>query len=147
MRAKLEEAVQTVKNICKLLMSYGVLDAAASYDGNGDSGDMTVSVKHEHRVLVGIGHAIPNATDGHTFTPTVWCNIDYFFRNIVQEKDTLVTQKTIDDLQDALLALLPEDWAYDDGGYGEIEIDVVRGEIRVEHNERIVEVRTTTKNY
>lgn len=128
-------------------MSYGVLDAAASYDGNGNSGEMNVSVKYEQRTPVSIGHSISTANESSPFSTAAWCNIDYFFRNIVKEKDTLVTQKTIDDLQDALLQLLPEYWDHDDGGYGEIEIDVVRGEIRVEHNERVVEVRTTTKTY
>lgn len=148
-RPTVEEAVQTVKNICKLLMSYGVLDAAASYDGNGNSGEMNVSVKYEQRTPVLIGHSISTANESSPFSAAAasWCNIDYFFRNIVKEKDTLVTQKTIDDLQDALLQLLPEYWDHDDGGYGEIEIDVVRGEIRIEHNERVVEVRTTTKTY
>ena len=128
-------------------MSYGVLDVGASYDGSGDFGELTVSVMYEQRTPVLIGHSISTANDNGPFSTKSWCHIDYFFRNIIKEKDAVVTQKTIDELQDALLQLLPEYWNYDDGSFGEIEIDVVKGEIKVEHNERIVEVRTTTKTY
>lgn len=132
-------------------MSYGVLDVGASYDGSGDQGELTVSVMYEQRTPALIGHSISTANDSanasSTFAAHSWCHIDHFFRNIVKEKDAVVTQKIIEEFKEALLELLPEYWTVDDGSFGEIEIDLVKGEIKVEHNERVVEIRTTTKTY
>jgi hypothetical protein len=146
-----EENITTIKNFCKIAQSYGVMRIEATYDGSGDSGDINISVAHQipqTAIVPGAPPARPAFPDDTIRNPYLRHeDLSYFFRNIIKEKDALVTETKILEFEDAVTDLLPDYWVNDDGSFGEITINVFEGTVKIEHNERVVEINTSNYDY
>jgi hypothetical protein len=143
-----EEAVRVIKNFCQLAASYNANAIYASYDGSGDSGCMDVSIKHERFPLPTgeIGNS-SQRLESDTIRQFSYTAIGYFFKDIIKQSNTLITKEKIDEVEQAMMDLLPGGWEINDGSYGEITADVATGQITVEHNERYTEVNSSTQRY
>lgn len=147
-RKPVEQAVQTIKNFCKFAASYDIKKIIGSYDGSSDSGNMTIEVKTITPQVDAPGEVTGNQLYSEAGAPQYRYNeLHRFFRDITSQPDTLITSKTLNDFEDAMYELLPGGWEINDGSYGEITVDVATGEINVEHNERIVEINSSTHTY
>lgn len=145
-----EENVAIIRQFCRLAQSYGVLSIEANYDGSGDSGDIDFMVRSDPRpsTVSTFGHVIAPVSPNDTANTNLRCEVlRWFFREIVKQKDTLITERKIDEFEQAVCDLLPDYWANDDGAFGEIQIDIFEHEIKIEHNERVVEINTHNFTY
>jgi len=143
-----EENVQTIKQFCKLLASYNVYMIHGSYDGSGDSGDMDISVQWRRTDAPPVGntnltyYGESAGSDGGE-----WNSLSVACPRLTGVKDAIITDKMVNDFEDALFALIPGGWEINDGSFGEIEITVATGAIDVTHNERYTEVNTSHREY
>ena len=60
---------------------------------------------------------------------------------------TKVPQKLLDAMETAVYYLLPVGFENNDGGYGEITIDIQNKKVALEHNERVIEVDYSEKEF
>jgi hypothetical protein len=58
-----------------------------------------------------------------------------------------VPQKLLDAMETAVCYLLPGGFENNDGGYGEITIDIQNKKVKLEHNERVVDVEVSEQNF
>lgn len=145
-RKPLEQSIQTIKNFCKFAASYNVKEILGSYDGSSDSGSMTIEVKSLAVIpqLDVPGNQFRSESGSPQYT---YRELHRFFEDIVNQPDTLINNKTLSDFEDAMYELLPGGWEINDGSYGEITVDVGTGDIEVQHNERIVDIHSSTHTY
>jgi hypothetical protein len=134
---KEKEAVDTIKDTCKLLRTMGVTSVTCTYDGSGDSGDMQ-DIMLVSGALVGenSSKSLQNFVDRHVST--------------VETSKQLFTQKMADALENALWKIVSDNfpgWENEDGAFGEIDVTVEDGKIKVEHNQRYTEVNTYEKEF
>lgn len=142
-----EENVQTIKQFCKLLASYSVYMIHGSYDGEGDSGDMDISIQWQNNTEQSVGHTAPAYGDQAPSNGGAWDSLSVARPRLTGVKDAIITDKMVDDFEDALFALIPGGWEINDGSFGEIDVIVATGAIDVTHNERYSEVNTSHRTY
>lgn len=134
--------ISVIKNFCKLLSGHAVAEVTASYDGSGDSGCLDVMFR-----MAPEPRQVPGPRPDNITVNSVWKNLFDFSKQLLASKDPLITQEKISEFEDALYELLPGGWEIDDGSYGEITVDMNDFKIRVEHNERITEVNSSSAEY
>jgi hypothetical protein len=115
------EALQTAKvPILSALAALGVAHVVITYDGEGDGGQ--------------IDTIIATSADEQEIS------LDVHFGG-ADEKRTL--RDAIDDLGWGCLDAYHAGFEINDGGYGEITIDVAEGTLTIDHNDRVVDVSNT----
>jgi hypothetical protein len=142
-----EENVQTIKQFCKLLASYNVYMIHGSYDGSGDSGDMDISIQWQNKTEQPVGHTAPAYGDQAPSNGGAWDSLSSARKRLTEVKDAIITNKMVDDFEDAMFQLIPGGWEINDGSFGEIDVTVATGAIEVTHNERYTEVNTSHREY
>lgn len=138
-----DDAIQTVKQFCKLAASYNATHFHAEYDGSGDSGDMDihVTVSAPPNRVAGAGIREGLRVESVTEPFRQWLD------RISALPQTLITKQAGDTFKRACFELLPMGWEINDGSYGEVIVEVVGEKITIEHNERYMEVRNETFNF
>jgi len=134
-----EMSAETIKNFCSILQAANVVRVEGSYDGSGDSGDITTRFQVD----------TPRRNPGNHPPST---QSQFFSDHVMRERmttgpDAVTTQDMFDEFINAMFDLLPGGWEIDDGSYGDIIVDVLTKEITVEHNERYTDVRSSTERY
>jgi hypothetical protein len=140
-----------IKNFCKILSAHNVTSVTMEYNGEGDSGDGDFSIRlprANNNVGVnrnlGSGDSAPGGTEYRGFRTF----IDELLRKHAQNGEpTLVTREKADEFEDAVFQLLPGGWEINDGSYGVVTVDVASGKITVDHNERVVDINSSTHTY
>lgn len=137
------DSITTIKNFCRLLASHNITHVVGEYDGSGDSGDMTISVK------VSVPERPGNRLDSHDSAPgqSIFRQIHEVIDGIIAQKNSLITRENYNAFEDAMFDLLPGGWEINDGSFGEIHITVGTGHVSTTHNERYTEVNTTENEY
>ncbi|NBT75131.1 hypothetical protein EBZ80_24230 [bacterium] len=137
-----------IKDLCPLLEAIGVTRIEAEYDGSGDSGDFNSftfvfddpTVQNDVSVL----NNMQSNRNTHMY-------LDQFRRTHCTSADAtkppIMTDAQLAALRDACFDLLPGGWEINEGSFGTIVVDVRRRKVRMEHNERIVEVATTNTEW
>jgi hypothetical protein len=131
------KAVATLKASIIAFGKLGLDSARWSYDGSGDSGDIEevtfVRAPFED-TPVGAPESVMSDTE---------------FKAEVKAKLSAEEQALIDEsaLNKAVFSLMPPGFENNEGGYGEVVLDVVTGAIQVQHNERYTEVNYSETNY
>ena len=143
----MEENIQTIKQFCKLLASYKVYMIHGSYDGSGDSGDMDISVQWQNNTEQPAGHTAPAYGDQAPSNGGAWDALSVARKRLTGVKDAIITDKMVEDFEDAMFQLIPGGWEINDGSFGEIDVTVSTGAIEVTHNERYTEVNTSHREY
>ena len=135
-------SIVIIKNFCRLLSSHAVTEVTASYDGSGDSGNMDVSFRVATAAAQRIGPmpAQPQVNG-------IWHPSQTFFNLPDVKADPLITKTKIDEFEDALYEMLPGGWEINDGSYGEITVDMDSFKVRIEHNQRITDVHSSSAEY
>lgn len=135
--------VEQLKEICPLLAAIGVTSVIAEYEGSGDSGDFNnICFRFYDQFTAHDGEAVESSTNGRRMY------FDDFKRVHATATDKpIISAEKLDEFSDTLWQLLPGGWEINEGSYGQIEIDVANGKVKHEHNERIVEVNTTTNEW
>lgn len=141
------DAVQQIKNFCKLLSAYGISRVEATYDGSGDSGDITE--------VEGIRQLTQQEIDarvaiGKQTNPTGLERVslqDWLEKNVFRKPDALITKVQYEDFLDNLFSLLPAGWEINDGSFGEVTVIVGEEKITIDHNARYVEINSETFSY
>lgn len=135
-----------LKELCPLLAAIGVTRVVTTYDGSGDSGDLSdTRFCFFDRYSEHDNDAADSSTNGRYM---------YFdqFKNVhatptPSNPKPLITPEMLDEFYDLLFRLLPGGWEINEGSYGDIEIDVAKSKIRLVHNERIVETSTSRREW
>lgn len=73
--------------------------------------------------------------------------IAHIYCTDVNDKRVDVPQKLLDALENAIYHLLPSGFEINDGSYGEVTIDIQNKKIKLEHNERVIEVNSSEQNF
>lgn len=144
--AQVPEYVTTVRNFCQLLSGTGAHMIMASYDGSGDSGDMDISVQVKRESLDSSNGQI-NTASANTGSIYDWRPLRCFVDPIIAQKNSLITTQMLEEFIDAMYDFLPGGWEINDGSFGEINVEVANGRVSVEHNERIVDINTSSAVY
>ena len=134
--------ITIIKNFCRLLASHTVTEVTASYDGSGDSGNMDVTFR-----IAPPPKQTPGPVPSDAPVIDSWSSSHEFFKTPTVKKDPLITKEKIAEFEDALYEMLPGGWEIDDGSYGEITVDMRDFKVRIEHNERITEVNSSSAEY
>jgi hypothetical protein len=137
-----DDAIQTVKQFCKLAASYNVITFFGSYDGSGDSGDMDISVT-THVPAPQTPGASRNGTGVESVTQPFRRWLDY----VTALPNSLITEQAGTRFEAACFELLPMGWEINDGSYGELTVHAINEEITIEHSERFTDVRHETFNF
>ena len=136
---------QIIQNVCSLLSALGVTQIKATYDGSGDSGDLD-----DITFYFGGGTATEQPDYGFHAGHTNGMSL-YSFKQqyvaAVEEKRQIVKNEQLDAFTEAIFYFLPGGWEIDAGSFGELVIDVKKGTIAHEHNERVTETHTTHNTY
>ena len=135
-----------LKELCPLLAAIGVTRVVTTYDGSGDSGDLSdTRFCFFDRYSENDHEAADSQTNGRYM---------YFdqFKNAhatptPSNPKPLITPEMLDEFYDLLFRLLPGGWEINEGSYGDIEIDVAKSKIKLVHNERIVETNTSRQEW
>jgi hypothetical protein len=141
---KTKTPVDTIKETCGMLQSFGFNYLVAEYDGSGDSGDfdyITLMPKHpdsgardisvvneEHRKSFG---SFKHETLANARTKT--------------QKEALTRQ--LNAFEKALWQILPSGWEINEGSFGELQIDIGNQTIHLVVNERISDVNTYERDF
>lgn len=135
-----------LKELCPLLAAIGVTRVMTTYDGSGDSGDLSDTrfcfsdrfSAHDHE-------AADSKTNG------LYMYFDQFKHTHAvpsgNNPNPLITVEQLDEFYELLFELLPGGWEINEGSYGDIEIDVTKSRIKLVHNERIVETNTSRQEW
>ena len=142
-----EENIQTIKQFCKLLASYNVHAIHGSYDGSGDSGDMDISFQWRNNAEQPTGYTVPTLDDRAPDVGGSWDSLSAARGRLTGVKDAIITDKMLNNFEDAMFQLIPGGWEINDGSFGEIDVDVATGAIEVTHNERYTDVNTSSMEY
>ena len=134
--------IPVIKNFCRLLSGHAVTEVVASYDGSGDSGNLDIMFRIAPPPRQAVG---PRQIDAQI--TNVWRNSREFFGTPQVETDPLITKEKIEEFEDALYEMLPGGWEINDGSYGEITVDMNDFKVRIEHNERITDVHSSSAEY
>jgi hypothetical protein len=137
------DAITTIKNFCQLLASYDITEVIGEYDGSGDSGDMTISVKMS--VPCPPGNRLDSAD--YAPNPAIYRQFCTVVDSLIAKPNSLITQENYAAFEDAMFNLLPGGWEINDGSFGEIHVTVGTGHVHTEHNERYTDVTHTESNY
>lgn len=111
------ETAKKIKEYCKEMYKHGWRKIVVSYSGSGDSCD--------------------------DFSATVWNEEGKYSLNEIDTPPREFTQE----LQDAIWDLLPPGFENNEGGSGEIKINVKTGKITVEHDQYYVESHHSSETY
>ena len=130
-------SVELIKQFCKTLLDHNITRVHGSYDGSGDSGDMSIMFTQFKTEQA--------RRDCEARVTEVTLRDDRAREAIVAAG--IVSQELYDNFINALWDLLPGGWEINDGSYGEITLDTRTEKINVEHNERYTDVRTENYNY
>ena len=142
-------AVEEIKQFCRLLSAYNVVEINAEYDGQGDSGDIYTINAVRQPTPAEIDAVMQNTTAPNaSLVQEQHVNLDtWLHNNVFNKKDALITEDQYDNFKDNLFSLLPGGWEIIKNRYGTIAIGVTAEKIQMTHNERITEIRTETFNY
>jgi len=135
-----------LKEICPLLSAIGVTRVVTTYDGSGDSGDLSDTRFCFHdRFSEHDNEAADSQTNGR------YMYFDQFKSTHAMptgsNPNPLITVKMLDAFYETLFELLPGGWEINEGSYGDIEIDVAKSKVKLVHNERIVETNTSQQEW
>jgi hypothetical protein len=135
-----------LKEICPLLSAIGVTRVVTTYDGSGDSGDLSDTRFCFHdRFSEHDNEAADSQTNGRSMY------FDQFKSTHAMptgsNPNPLITVKMLDAFYETLFELLPGGWEINEGSYGDIEIDVAKSKVKLVHNERIVETNTSQQEW
>ncbi len=135
-----------LKEICPLLAAIGVTRVVTTYDGSGDSGDLSDTRFCFHdRFSAHDNEAADSQTNGR------YMYFDQFKSTHAiptsSNPNPLITAQMLDAFYETLFELLPGGWEINEGSYGDIEIDVAKSKVKLVHNERIVETNTTRNEW
>jgi hypothetical protein len=136
--ASKKEALEKNKNaVLSSLLSLGATHAIVLYNGSGDSGQV-----EEIRVYSGKNELTLKSSDKVRFYEG-----STSFDPSVDKKDPWKTSfKKIELSLEAALSQIAEDlldyngidWYNNDGGYGEVEINLKKNKLKLKHNQRIM---------
>jgi hypothetical protein len=141
---KTKTPVDTIKEMCGMLQSFGFNYLSAEYDGSGDSGDfdyITLMPKHPDS----------GARDTSTVNEEHKKSFNSFKYETLEnartktQKETLTRQ--LDAFEKALWQILPSGWEINEGSFGELQIDIANKTIHLVVNERISEVHTYERDF
>jgi hypothetical protein len=131
-----------LKQLCPLLDAVGVTRVEATYDGSGDSGDFQdIVFVFTDPVALHDGEARDGMTNGRRMY------LEEFKRTHTSADPAILTPVQLDTFVDTLWGLLPGGWEINEGSYGEITVDTRTTKVRLDHNERIVEVNTSHEEW
>lgn len=141
------DAVQQIKNFCKLLSAYGISRVEATYDGSGDSGDVT-DVEGTRQLTQQEIDARVAAGKPTNPTGLEIVNLrDWLEKNVFRKPDALITKNQYENFLDNLFSLLPVGWEINGGSFGEVTVIVGEEKITIDHNARYVEINSEKFSY
>lgn len=120
-------AAQCLKDACPTLAGSGITSVVWRYDGYGDSGEITGAE------IKGNDKAPQNLEALKTL-----CKLSD------QDGQHALNY---DNLENAVWQLLPAGFENNEGGFGEVALDVVNGGVQVRHNYRVEATEYEEKNY
>lgn len=112
-----KSVAKTLKEYCKELYKHGWKEIVVQYSGSGDNCD--------------------------DFEAKIWNEEDEFSMDDVKSPPKEFMQK----VQDAIWDLLPSGFENNEGGSGEVKIDIETGKITVEHDQYYIESTHTSETY
>lgn len=132
-----KEAIEKNKDsVLRSLLSIGATRAVVTYNGSGDSGQVEeirlfsgkkeLVLKSDDRVKLYRGTTLFNPAD--KFDP--W--------KTSFERIELSLDEALQQIAEDLLDYNGIDWYNDDGGYGEVEIDIKKQKLKLKHNQRVM---------
>jgi hypothetical protein len=145
-KTKVKTPIETLKEICPLFNALGVTRVIASYDGSGDSGDFQeLCFWFCDPVAQHDSEAMESSTNGRRVY------FEDFKRQYATPVGTdaapIISLEKLAEFSETLWDLLPGGWEINEGSFGEIEIDTLKGKIKHQHNERIMETNTTENEW
>lgn len=146
-KTKVKTPIEMLKEICPLFNALGVTRVVASYDGSGDSGDFQeLCFWFCDPVAQHDSEAMESSTNGRRMY------FDEFKRQYASPAMAtvaapIISPEKLEEFSDTLWNLLPGGWEINEGSFGEIEIDTLKGKIKQQHNERIMETNTTLNEW
>jgi len=141
---KTKTPVDTIKETCGMLQSFGFNYLIAEYDGSGDSGDfdyITLMPKHPDSGARDIN--VVNEEHQKSFGAFKHETLDN--ARTKTQKETLTRQ--LDAFEKALWQILPSGWEINEGSFGELQIDIANKTIHLVVNERISDVHTYERDF
>ena len=149
--ATAKEPHEILKDLCPLFAAVGVTKVEGEYDGSGDSGDFnTILFRFDDSLTANDRSLLENSTVRETNKqPNMYLDL---FKNTycTQRPDQpppLILPAILEQFETSLWDLLPGGWEINEGSFGTIVVDVVTKTVRMEHNERITEINSTTSNW
>ena len=128
-----------IKTMFAMLKAYGAKEINISFDGSGDSGSID-SVN----IYNGEKNINPDFSVEYTETSSRYSDGKWV------ETHTSVIKPVKDALEMVCYDMLQEtgiDWYNNDGGFGELRVDLDSGEVGLEVNSRYTEYNTDTFNF
>lgn len=116
-KKSVKETAKQIKEYCKELYKHGWKEIVVKYSGSGDSCD--------------------------DFEAKIWNEEDEFAMTDVDSLPNELIKK----VQDAIWDLLPPGFENNEGGTGEVKIDIETGKITVEHDQYYTECSHTSDTY
>ncbi|MFA5951891.1 MAG: DUF6878 family protein [Hyphomicrobium sp.] len=126
---------ENLRRVLPVLRQHGIETVTASFDGSGDSGSIH-DISYEPRTHA---HAASTANVEHLRTQRFFDD-GQWKRAVTAELTTV--NAAIDSLTYDYLEEVGVDWYNDDGGFGELIIDVEQGSVSLEVNHRYTESTT-----
>jgi hypothetical protein len=127
--------MENLRRILPILREHGIERVVASFDGGGDSGSI-------HDIAY-----VPDANAPSVIAQTLeYLSTSSFYEEDRWQNAVAPLQGSVNDVIDALtydyLEEVDVDWYNNDGGYGELIIDVSNGTVSLEVNQRYTESNT-----
>jgi hypothetical protein len=115
--------VDGLKEALPFLARTGITTLTMSYNGEGDSGDIEDIEIQGAETAPKTGEALDEAL------------------KMFPEETNAYARFCVEELKDRAFEILPAGFEINEGGYGQIVLDCENNKVRIEHNERIMEIR------
>ena len=129
--------VQTLANVCEKLKEHGIDLVTTQYSGGGDSGDYEPAIFYANKEKV----SVPSV-EVTKFRPVIkWDTETKGWVAVKVEEETGDLLDVVEEIMAEAVEVRHAGWYDNDGGQGEVTLDVEKKTINVHHGDRYVETR------
>jgi predicted dehydrogenase len=129
---KSESKRKQIKTILQMIRAAGGTYITIDFDGSGDSG----SIHHIDIAPHNMDFAVTYDEDSSTYSNGEWIK--------KSEAKTQPVMQALEQICYDMLEVTGIDWYNNDGGFGQLEIDLTKGSVKLEVNQRYTEYSTDT---
>ena len=126
--------VQTLANVCEKLKEHGVDLVTTRYSGGGDSGDYEPAISYANKEEV----SIPSVEVKKLRPVIKWDTETKGWVGVEVEEKTGVLLDVVETLMAEAVEIRHSGWYDNDGGQGEVTLDVEKKEINVHHGDHFI---------